>query len=132
MPTSEIRRYVRGNIKDVPRRLANGHAIFRVSEQAFLSRIADAFGWLVVELIHGQDLHRLGRQFICRNENRKTVDQAVEGLLGQTREGVPFPSGSISVPGFMAYGIKQRSNSQSSTYLVCLVAENSNGASEYE
>ena len=132
MPTSEIRRYVRVNVKDVPRRLATGHVTFRVSEQAFLSRIADSLGWLIVELIHGQDLHMVGRQFTRRIENRSTVDQAVEGLLAQTRGGVPFPSGSISVPGFMAYGIPKTATRQASKYLVCLVAENSNGDSECE
>ena len=129
MPTSEIRRYFQGDAWDVPSRLVAGHGAFHVSEQAFLSRVADALGWIVVELIHGQDLHRVGRRFIRRKENRSTVDQAVEGLLEQTRGGVPFPSGCIRVPGFMAYGIPRTVTRQASTYWVCLVDENSSGVS---
>ena len=130
MPTSEIRRYVRGNAEDVPGRLATGHVTFRVSEEAFLSRVADALGWIVVDLVHGQGLHRVGRRFIRRGEKRNSVDQTIDELLNQTRGRVPFPSGCIRVPGFVAYGIPRSVTRQASTYLVCLMAEDSNGVSD--
>ena len=127
MPTSEIHLYVQGNAKDVPGRLAAGHVTFHVSEQAFLSRVTDALGWIVVDLIHGQDLHRVGRRFIRRTEKGRSVDQTIDELLKQTRQRVPFPSGCIRVPGFIAYGIPRTVTRQASTYLVCLMAEDSNG-----
>ena len=130
MPTAEILRYIHGNLKDVPSRLATGHITFRVSEQAFLSRVADALGWIVVDLIHGHDLHRVGRRFIRRKEERSSVDGTIDELLRQTRRRVPFPNGSISVPGFVAYGVPKIVTRQAATYLVCLMTEDSNSVSE--
>ena len=121
MPTVDILRYLHGDPKDVPRRLATGHVIFRVSEQAFLSRVADALGWIVLDLIHGQDLHRVGRRFIRRREERNVVERTIDELLKKTRLGVPFPRGCISVPGFVAYGFPKNVTRQASTYLVCLI-----------
>ena len=123
MPTAEIHQHVRGNVEDVPSRLATGHITFQVSEQAFLSRVADALGWIIVDLVHGQDLHRIGRQFIRRTEQRSLTDHIIGELLDQTRKGVPFPGGCIRMSGFVAYGIPRNVSRQGSTYLVCLMAE---------
>ena len=125
MPTGEIRRYVQGKVEDVTGRLATGHVAFRVSEQAFLSRVADVLGWIVVDLVCGKDLHRVGRQFVRRKKEPSSVDQTIKQLLDQTRQVVPFPGGCVKVPGFVAYGFPRTITRQASTYLVCLMTEES-------
>ena len=131
MPTSEIRRYVEGNPEEIPGRLHAGPEIFRVSEQAFLSRIVDALGWIVVELFHGTDLHRVGRRFFRRRDSANSSnDDTIEELLRQTRERFPFPDGSIRVSGFVAYGTRKTVTRQASLYLVCLIPEDSENAQE--
>ena len=130
VPTTEILRHVQGEAWDVPGRLVAGHLTFRVSEQAFLSRVAETFGWIILDLVHGSDVHRIGRRYVRRNADRRVVDQAVEELLEQTRRRVPFPTGCVRLAGFTAYGIPRAVSGKASTYLVYLAAEESNGASE--
>lgn len=128
MPTSEVRRYVQGNIWDVPSRLAAGPQVFHVSEEAFFSRVAEALGWVIVELFHGQDLNRIGRRFIRRTEKRSSVDQFIDELLSKTSREVPFPGGCIRLADSTAYGIPRTVTKQASAYLVCIVPEDSSGA----
>ena len=123
MPTVEVRCHVEGNSWDVPSKLSTGPSIFRVSEEAFFSRVADVLGWVIVDLIHGQDLHRVGRKFIRRAANRIPVEQNIDELLRQTSRHVPFPGGCVGMSGSIAYGIPRTVTKHMSTYLVCIMTE---------
>ena len=123
MPTSEIRDYLGSNVDDFPRRLVSGHAIFQVSEEAFLTRITDALGWIIVYLIQGPGLHKIGRRFQSRYANRKSGDELVEDLLNQTHGMLSFTDSEIRLPGLAAYGCLKTATRETSTYLVCLMAE---------
>ena len=130
MPTTEVHRYLRGNVENVPKKLVTGHTIFHVSEDAFLDRITDITGWIIVYLIHGRALHKIGRQFMRRNEDRKSADELVRDLLGQTRSMVRFPNNQIRLPGFTAYGALRGTTRETCSYLICLMAEDANGIVE--
>ena len=127
MPTTEVHRYLRGNIEDVPKKLVTGHTVFNVSEEAFLDRITDITGWLIVYLIHGRALHKIGRRFMRRNEDLVSADKLVRELLGQTRSMMEFPNSQLRLPGFTAYGTLKSKMRETCSYLVCLMAEDAKG-----
>ena len=123
IPTPEVHRYLQGHVDEVVRKIAIGHMVFHVSEDAFLTRITDITGWVIVYLNHGRDLHRIGRQFMRRSEDRKSSDQLVDELLRQTRRMVRFRNRPIRLSGFTAYGVLKGATKETSRYLVCLMPE---------
>ena len=130
MPTPEVHRYLHGEAEDVPRKIVTGHTVFHVSEDAFLKRITEITGWIIAYLIHGRDLHKIGKQFMRPSEDRVASDQLVGELLRQTCGMVQFPDSQIRLPGFIAYGVPKDSTRDTSRYLVCLMPEDGSGGVE--
>lgn len=123
MPTAAVCNYLRGPAEDVPGKLATGHKTFGVSEDAFLFRITDVTGWIIVCLVYGRNLHRVAKRYFRRDQDRRSVEYVIEQLIEQTRNGPCFPINKASLSGFSAYGALKFATRETSTYLVCLSTE---------
>ena len=127
VPTEHTRDYLAGLSVDIPGKLISGALLFQVSEDTFLARITELFGWVVVFLNHGRDLHRVGKRFMRRDEDRKLVDELVGEVLRQTDSESLFIFDEIALPGFTAYGTIKSTTRNTSTYLICLMPSSVGG-----
>ena len=121
LPTAEVCEFLRGPAEEVPIKLDAGHKEFDVSEDAFLFRITDITGWIIVHLVHGRNLHRAGKRYVRRDQNRYCVERLTSQLLEQTLNGPTFPISEGALSGFTAYGTLKSATRETSTYLVCLM-----------
>ena len=123
MPKIEVHKYLGDIIEDVPRRIIDGHTVFQVSEDAFLTRVADITRWIIMELFHGNDIHRIGKRFMRSSENRELVNQLIDELLIQTRGVLGSSHSRFSLPSVTAHLVLKRATREVSTYLVCLTPD---------
>ena len=123
MPKIEIHEYLGDIIEDVPRRIIAGHTVFQVSEDAFLTRVADITGWIILQLFHGNDVHRIGKRFMRSGESREIIGQFVDEFLTQTYSLSRFPQSQFNLPGLTAYLTLKRATIEVSTYLACLIPD---------
>lgn len=125
MPTFKLQEYLCGTTEETVRKIGCGHRVFEVSEDAFLTRISDITGWMMVFVSQGRDLRRLGKQFIRRGEDRRLVSDLTAELLTQTCDVSRLPQLKVELSGYTAYGILKRVSRQISTYLFCIVKSES-------
>ena len=123
MPKIEVHKCLGDVIEDVPRRIIAGHKFFQVSEDAFLKRVADITGWIILQLFHGNDLHRIGKRFMRRGENRKLANQVIDDFSSKTREMAGLSNSQIKMPGFSVNWAVTGATSEIATYLVCLIPD---------
>ena len=132
MPKIEVHKYLGDIGEDVPSRIISGHTVFQVSEDAFLTRVADITGWIILQLFHGNNLHRIGKRFIRRSENREFVNRLIDDFLSNTHDIARLSNSQIKLPGFVANWAVKRYTREIATYLVCLVPDGTDdGYTEY-
>ena len=130
IPTAEVHRYLQGPPEDLPHKLVNGHGIFHVSEDAFLFRITDITGWVIVHLVHDGQIHKIGKRYIRRGQDRAAAEHLIVQLLEQTLPEPRFPVSHPRLSGFTAYGAQKSATRGTSTYLVCLMPQTFDGTTE--
>ena len=121
VPTTEVQEFLSGPLDHVPNKLSDGHRKFEVSEDAFLFRIADITGWIILHLAHGSNLHRIGKRYISRTQSRPHVEQSMSELLEITRTDAVFLGTKVSLSDCVAYGTLKSRSRETDTYLVCLM-----------
>ena len=126
MPTKQVHAYFNGIIKELPRKLSSGSTLFQVSEDAFLTRVAQHFGWIILFLHRGRALHRVGKRFLPSEVDRNQVDVLVAELSRQTENEHVHAYDEIHLPGFTAYGTTSSATRATSTHLFCLIPNNIN------
>ena len=120
MPKDEIRQYVGEGQGGIAGRIANGHSIFGVSQDSFLSRTAEVLGWIIFELLRGPGLHKVGRRFMPRQLDRTTAAQMIDGIVSETRDGVSYLQNRHVIRGIEAHSIQIGDTPLTAKYLICL------------
>ena len=82
MPKGDVDNYLEGpKPPDLPERVWNGHSVFRVSQEAFLSRVSEMTNINVFEVVTTDSNARIRRKFLSRYTEREKVDKLLAELL---------------------------------------------------
>lgn len=121
MPRHDLGDYFREEEQAIARKVAEGHTVFRVSEEAFLQRVANSTTISVVEAIIAQSRARIRRQFISDIEPLEDPQAIVERLSEHY-----FQNGMVS--GYIyadrnlkVYAHQVRKSHSDLTVLICAV-----------
>ena len=130
MPKAEMVRYLSCDREQMPRKLLDGCYTFQVSEDAFLSQVANITGWIICFLNSGDNVHRTGKRFARRGNDQILIARLMDDLVSRTRSMPELPGFQIALPGFMAYATLKSATRVTRTYLACLMVESQPTANE--
>ena len=125
MPCDNIQDYLVCDDMNIARKLTSGHNLFDVSEQAFLKRVADVKDWVILQLILGAYVHRVGFRYFRRGRSRDFVDHLVTELLEMTQGFERLTNNQIEMREHSAYAVLKFLGRDIATYIVCLVPRGS-------
>ena len=96
MPSGDLRSFLDDfNQSSLPHRISCGHAIFGVSQEAFISRIGEITPICVFEVVSTGENLKIRRKFLSKTASERSVSQAVEALFGHCQENNDLPVGPV-------------------------------------
>ncbi len=96
MPAGDMRSFLYDlNLSNLPHNISRGHAIFGVSQEAFISRICDVTPICVFEVVSTTEDIKVWRSFLSKTASEWSVSQAVEALLDEYRRNNDLPVGPL-------------------------------------
>ena len=124
MPKGDVDDYLTASKPpDLPERIWNGHSVFEVSQEAFLSRVSEMTYINVFEVVTTDSNARIIRKFLSRNTERDKVDK----LLAELLEEFPKDTGLLEswriVDNYHVQSKLTRQSSSSRSWIVSVVPE---------
>ena len=96
MPAAEVRAYCNTQeLTNLPNTVLEGHAIFRVSQEAFMSRISELTPISIFEVVSTDGNVKVRRKFLSRSTVEGPVSRALEQLLFEYEKTNDVPNGPI-------------------------------------
>ena len=96
MPARDIRSFLNDlNLPNLPHSISCGHAIFGVSQEAFISRICEITPICVFEVVSTTENLKIRRKFLSKTASERPVSQAVEALFGDYQKNNDLPVGPL-------------------------------------
>ena len=85
IPEGDLKDYIKDPRRpDLPERIWNGHSVFQVSQEAFLSRISEMTCISVFEVVTTNASARIRRKFISKCTEREQVERLLVELLADS------------------------------------------------
>ena len=107
----------------LPERIWNGHSVFQVSQEAFLSRISDMTCINIIEMITTDSNARIRRKFISKCTEEEDVERLLAKLLKDTAKDIDLLRRSRVVNNYQIQSKLTRQSSHSRSWLVSVVPE---------
>ena len=96
MPEGDMRSFLYDlNLPNLPHNISRGHAVFEVSQEAFISRICEITPICVFEVVSTTDNLKVRRRFLSKTASERPVGQAVDALFGEYRKHNDLPIGPL-------------------------------------
>ena len=96
MPAGDLRSFLNDvNLSNLPHSISRGHAIFGVSQEAFISRICELTPICVFEVVSTAENLKIRRKFLSNAASERPVSQAVEALFGHYHKNNDLPVGPV-------------------------------------
>ncbi len=119
MPDRDIRNFLNDlRLSNLPHGISCGHTTFRVSQEAFISRICEVTTISVFEVVDTNENLKIQRKFLSKTAAEGPVGQAVEALFGEYRKNNVLPAGPIASHDHNVDTILTRRSLYSRTWLV--------------
>ena len=97
MPARDIRSFLNDlNLPSLPHNISFGHEVFRVSQEAFISRISEITPISVFEVVRTDENLNIRRKFLSKAAAEGPVSQAVEALFSDYRKNNVLPLGPLA------------------------------------
>ncbi len=113
MPKKDLERYLFSEDFNLAERIARGHSVFQVSNEAFLVRVTDVTPVSVFEVVSTHNSSRIRRKFLSRHRPDNQVEQTMDRLLDAFR-GADSAPGQLGVIGRYKIEVKLLRGSLSS------------------
>ena len=96
MPAADMQSFLNDlSASNLPHNISCGHAIFRVSQEAFIYRVSELAPINVFEVVTAAENLTIRRRFLSKTAVEGLVIQAVETLLGEFQKNNHMPIGSL-------------------------------------
>ena len=97
MPVRDIRSYLKGiGVGNLPEKISKGHLIFKVAEEAFLSRIRETTPINIFEIVSFDGRVRVRRSYYNASKREEQVKEMLDELLDSLRRTNALPRGPVS------------------------------------
>ena len=97
MPAVDIRSFLNDlRLPSLPRGILCGHTTFRVSQEAFISRICETTPISVFEVVSTTENLKVRRKFLSNTVAQGPVSQVVEALFGDYQKNNDLPVGPLA------------------------------------
>jgi Zn-dependent peptidase ImmA (M78 family) len=98
MPVRDIRSYLNGvGEGNLPEKISEGHLIFKVAEEAFLSRVRETTPISIFEVASFDGCVRVRRSYFNASKREEQVKEILDELLDSFRRTDGLPRGPVSV-----------------------------------
>ena len=119
MPVRDIRDYLKGvGQSNLPEKISRGHFIFKVAEEAFLSRVRETTPISIFEVVSFDGRVRVRRSYFNASEREEQVKEIVDGLLDNFHRTNGLPRGPVSSGDCLIQTTLTRNSQYSRSWLV--------------
>ena len=121
MPIKDIHQYLYGpGGGNLAERISQGHSVFQVSQEAFLSRVRETTPVSVFEVVSADSNAKVRRSFLSVFQRDEDATLVLEKLLGGFHRTNDLPQGPVDVDHWQMQAALTRSSHYSRAWLVAV------------